>query len=45
MTKFRNMLVHIFREIDDGRLYKIITKDLDDVELFISEIGDFTGKI
>ena len=45
MARFRNMLVHIYREIDDKRLYIIITKDFDDVELFLSEIGDFIGKI
>ena len=38
-------LVHIYREIDNEKLYKIITEDLDDVELFLSEIRDFMGKI
>jgi len=38
MAKFRNMLVHIYWEIDDAEIFKIIQEDLKD-------LGEFTGKV
>ena len=39
MAKFRNMLVHIYWEIDDVEIFKIIQKDLKDLEEFTGEVG------
>ena len=41
MTRFRNMLVHIYREIDDEKIFEILTSDLVDFENYIKEIVRF----
>ncbi len=39
MAKFRNMLVHIYWEIEDEKVFKIIQKDLKDLEKFVVEVN------
>ncbi len=39
MAKFRNMLVHIYWEIDNAKIYEIIHNDLKDLEEFTGEVG------
>ncbi|TEB05678.1 hypothetical protein Psch_02719 [Pelotomaculum schinkii] len=39
MAKFRNRLVHIYWEVDDELLYKILTTNLSDIERFLKELG------
>lgn len=39
MAKFRNRLVHIYWEVDDALLYKILTLNLVDIERFLKELG------
>jgi len=39
MAKFRNMLVHVYWEIEDGKVFEIIQEDLKDLEEFIDEVG------
>jgi Protein of unknown function DUF86. len=39
MAKFRNMLVHIYWEIDDAKVLEIIRDDLKDLEEFMGEVG------
>lgn len=39
MAKFRNRLVHIYWEVDDALLYKILTFNLVDIECFLKELG------
>ncbi len=39
MAKFRNRLVHIYWEVDDELLYKILTMNLGDIERFLKELG------
>ncbi len=39
MAKFRNMLVHIYWEIDGAKVYEIIQNDLEDLEEFTGEVG------
>lgn len=41
MAKFRNRLVHIYWEVDDELLYKILTVNLVDIERFLKELGTF----
>lgn len=38
MVRFRNMLVHIYWEIDDEKIFDILTSDLVDFENYIKEI-------
>ncbi|MFQ6137142.1 MAG: DUF86 domain-containing protein [Candidatus Hydrothermarchaeales archaeon] len=38
MTKFRNMLVHIYWEIDDEKVFEIIQEDLKDLKEFAVEV-------
>jgi uncharacterized protein YutE (UPF0331/DUF86 family) len=39
MAKFRNMLVHVYWEIDDAKVFEIIREDLKDLEEFMGEVG------
>jgi uncharacterized protein YutE (UPF0331/DUF86 family) len=39
MAKFRNRLVHIYWEVDDELLYKILTINLGDIDRFLKELG------
>ncbi len=38
MTGFRNILVHAYGEINQGIFYQILTKDINDISLFLEEI-------
>ena len=44
MAKFRNMLIHIYWEIDDARVYDIINEDLNDLRMYINDLKKFLGK-
>ncbi len=44
MAQFRNLLVHRYHIIDDKRVYSTIKRDLNDLNLFISEIKVFLEK-
>jgi uncharacterized protein YutE (UPF0331/DUF86 family) len=35
MARFRNRLVHIYWNVDDGMIYEILQKDMQDLEEFI----------
>jgi len=41
MAKFRNLLIHIYWEVDDKKIYEISKKDLGDIEEFLGQIGEF----
>jgi uncharacterized protein YutE (UPF0331/DUF86 family) len=41
MAKFRNRLVHIYWEIDNARVYKILEDHLGDFKIFINSIAGF----
>ena len=40
MAKFRNRLVHIYWDVDDETLYKILRNNLTDLERFLKELGE-----
>jgi len=44
MAKFRNMLVHMYWEIEEEQLYKFITENLDGFEIFESFIRSYLKK-
>ncbi|MFP3909349.1 MAG: type VII toxin-antitoxin system HepT family RNase toxin [Archaeoglobaceae archaeon] len=39
MAKFRNMLVHIYWEIDDEMIFNIIKENLEDLEEFLEAVN------
>lgn len=43
MARFRNRLVHIYWDIDDAELYRIIQERLDDIRRFLKAYGAFIG--
>lgn len=43
MTRFRNRLVHIYWDIDDAELQKIIRTRLEDIRRFLRDYGVFAG--
>jgi uncharacterized protein YutE (UPF0331/DUF86 family) len=45
MARFRNRLVHIYWDIDNAELYKIIQIRLRDIKRFMKEFGIFIGLI
>jgi uncharacterized protein YutE (UPF0331/DUF86 family) len=44
MAKFRNILIHVYWEIDDSKVYDIINQDLNDLRMYINELKIFLGK-
>jgi len=43
MARFRNRLVHIYWDIDNAELYRILQTRLQDVKRFLKEYGIFIG--
>ena len=41
MARFRNRLVHLYWDIDWAHVYEIITRDLDDLNEFVSEAASW----
>jgi uncharacterized protein YutE (UPF0331/DUF86 family) len=41
MAKFRNVLVHLYLEVDLKRLYHYLQHDLDDLELFARYVSEY----
>jgi uncharacterized protein YutE (UPF0331/DUF86 family) len=37
MIRFRNMVVHLYAEVDDRQIYEIVRHNLDDFRLFIAD--------
>jgi uncharacterized protein YutE (UPF0331/DUF86 family) len=44
MAKFRNRLVHIYWDIDDTEIYRIMQSRLQDIRQFLSALGAFLKK-
>lgn len=40
MARFRNLLVHIYAEVDDARVHRFLREDLGDFEAFASAVLD-----
>lgn len=41
MAGFRNLLVHGYAKIDDGRMLDIMRRDIDDLEEYLAQIDSF----
>jgi uncharacterized protein YutE (UPF0331/DUF86 family) len=44
MAKFRNLLIHLYWQVDNERIFEILIKNLDDIEHFLNGIGSFLKK-
>lgn len=38
MVKFRNRIVHLYQEVDDAEIYRILQENLDDIRNFIQAV-------
>ena len=38
MVKFRNRIVHLYQEVDDSEIYRILQENLDDIKDFIQAV-------
>lgn len=45
MAKFRNVLVHLYLEIEVGRLYQYIQHNLDGFDHFAQYVGDSLSRL
>lgn len=43
MAKFRNLLVHLYWQVDTQKVYQIIKEDIFDLEEYLQGIGKFVG--
>jgi len=43
MARFRNRLGHIYWDIDDAKIYRIIQTRLQDIKHFLKKFGNFIG--
>lgn len=43
MARFRNRLVHIYWDIDDAEIYRIIQTRLQEIKQFLKKFGNFIG--
>lgn len=43
LAKFRDLLIHQYGEINNERVYAIILKDLQDLDLFLTRVSLFIG--
>ena len=39
MARFRNLLVHVYDEVDDSQVWEVLQSDLGDLEHYLSSIG------
>lgn len=44
MARFRNVLVHLYVEVDLRKVYHYLQSSLSDFELFARYIGEYLGK-
>ncbi len=44
MTKFRDRVVHIYHQVDNAEVYRILAEELKDFQIFINDITIFMEK-
>ncbi len=42
MVRFHNRVVHLYWDVDDATVYRILQENLNDFETFIGYVLDFT---
>jgi len=45
MARFRNLLVHLYADVDDVQVYESLRSDLSDFEAFVGYLLDFLEKL
>ena len=45
MGGFRNVLVHMYLEVDPRKVYNIIQDNLDDLETFVQIVSDYVARV
>ena len=40
IARFRNLLVRVYGEVDDNRVWEILQSDLQDLDTYLSAIGE-----
>jgi uncharacterized protein YutE (UPF0331/DUF86 family) len=43
MSRFRNLLVHVYGQVDNRLVYRVIQEDLDDLDAFQQALLDWMG--
>jgi len=43
MARFRNLLVHLYWQVDDRRVYQIIHGDLGDLDVYRTQVAHWVG--
>lgn len=41
MARFRNLVIHLYWQVDNSRVYRILKEDVRDLEEYLSRIGEF----
>ena len=39
MARFRNLLVHVYEEVDHGRVWEFLQTDLEDLDAYLVQVG------
>lgn len=40
MARFRNLLVHVYEDVDDNRVWEILQSDLQDLDAYLASVGE-----
>lgn len=43
MARFRNLLVHVYWQVDDRRVYQIIHENLGDLDVYCAQVARWVG--
>ena len=41
MSRFRNLLVHLYTRVNDGEVHRVIREDLGDLERYLASVGRY----
>jgi len=41
MSRFRNLLVHLYARVNDGEVHRVIREDLGDLERYLESVGRY----
>jgi uncharacterized protein YutE (UPF0331/DUF86 family) len=41
MSRFRNLLVHLYARVNDGEVHRVIREDLSDLEGYLASVGRY----
>jgi uncharacterized protein YutE (UPF0331/DUF86 family) len=41
MSRFRNLLVHLYARVNDGEVHRVIREDLGDLERYLASVGRY----